>query len=546
MEADEKRGQLKMGQPEPPAVLESGILPSGRTSSDNSQFLDKAEIERLGRARPAVLSSWLTEVLFVATIVLSMTMSEYFIGGFNIILPPVADALNIPENTRTWPAGVINLTTAAFLMPFSRLCDIYGARSVFLFGHIWFMIWSLVCGFSQNTIMLIICRALQGVGTSAFTPAGLALLGQTYRPGPRKNLVFAIWGAFACLGFYFGIFMGAVTADFMTWRWYFWIGAIIIFCIAFTGFLTIPRNLHDQDDTIRMDWWGLCTIVPGLILVVFAFTDGGHAPRGWQTPYIYVTFIIGMLFLIAGVYTQGWVSAQPLLPADLFRPKYMKRLSLALFCLYGVFGLYLFYSSYYIETVLNTTPILTAAWFTPLAIGGVCLAVCGGFVMHMISNRILMMISSVGFLLSVLLFAIIPNRVDGHPSTGFLYWAYIFPAMLCGTIGVDITYNVTNVFITTSMPRRLQATAGGLINTLLYLGLAFWLGIAEMAVSEADRRKLPEGLSLRQQYKIGFWIGVAMAGLSLILVLTIKIDKAAAELTADEKAAQAQREATSN
>lgn len=197
--------------------------------------------------------------------------------------------------------------------------------------------------------------------------------------------------------------------------------------------------------------------------------------------------------------------------------------------------------------MLDTTPILTAAWFTPLAIGGVCLAVGGGFVMHMISNRILMMISSVGFLISVLLFAIIPDRVDGHPSTGFLYWAYIFPAMLCGTIGVDITYNVTNVFITTSMPRRLQATAGGLINTLLYLGLAFWLGIAEMAISEADRRKAAEGgLSLRQQYKIGFWIGVAMAGLSLMLVVTIKIGQAAAELTADEKAAQAQREAAAN
>jgi MFS family permease len=198
--------------------------------------------------------------------------------------------------------------------------------------------------------------------------------------------------------------------------------------------------------------------------------------------------------------------------------------------------------------VLNTTPILTAAWFTPLAIGGVCLAVGGGFVMHMVSNRILMLISSVGFLLSVLLFAIIPDRRtndDGSssPSTSFLYWAYIFPAMLCGTIGVDITYNVTNVFITTSMPRRLQATAGGLINTLLYLGLAFWLGIAEMAVSEANRRALPEGgLSLREQYKIGFWIGVALAGVSMVMVVTIKIDRAAAELTADEKAARAERE----
>ncbi|KAL6891696.1 major facilitator superfamily domain-containing protein [Trichoderma longibrachiatum] len=534
-----------MGHDETPPGLESGlVLPSGRTSSDNSQhFPDKAEIERLGRARPAVLPSLVTEVFFVVTIVLSMTMSEYFIGGFNIVLPPIADALAMPEDVRTWPAGVINLTTAAFLMPFSRLCDMYGARSVFLFGHVWYMIWSLVCGFSTNTVMLIICRALQGIGTSAFTPAGLALLGQTYRPGPRKNLVFAIWGAFACLGFYFGIFMGAVCADFLTWRWYFFIGTIIVFCIAVTGFLTIPRNLHQQDGSIRMDWWGLCTIVPGLVLVVFAFTDGGHAPKGWQTPYIYVTFLIGVLFLVAGVYTQGWVSAQPLLPADLFRPKYMKRLSLALFCLYGVFGLYLFYSSYYIETVLNTTPILTAAWFTPLAIGGVCLAVGGGFVMHMISNRILMLISSVGFLLSVLLFALIPDRrADGTPSTSFLYWAYIFPAMLCGTIGVDITYNVTNVFITTSMPRRLQATAGGLINTLLYLGLAFWLGIAEMAVSEANRRALPEGLSLREQYKIGFWIGVALAGVSMLMVVTIKIDRAAAELTADEKAARAERE----
>ncbi|PTB79041.1 MFS general substrate transporter [Trichoderma longibrachiatum ATCC 18648] len=265
-----------MGHDETPPGLESGlVLPSGRTSSDNSQhFPDKAEIERLGRARPAVLPSLVTEVFFVVTIVLSMTMSEYFIGGFNIVLPPIADALAMPEDVRTWPAGVINLTTAAFLMPFSRLCDMYGARSVFLFGHVWYMIWSLVCGFSTNTVMLIICRALQGIGTSAFTPAGLALLGQTYRPGPRKNL----------------------------------------------------------------------------------------------------------------------------------------------------------------------------------------------------------------------------------------------------------------------------ATAGGLINTLLYLGLAFWLGIAEMAVSEANRRALPEGLSLREQYKIGFWIGVALAGVSMLMVVTIKIDRAAAELTADEKAARAERE----
>lgn len=258
----------------------------------------------------------------------------------------MATALDIPESSRTWPAAVINLTTACLLLPFARLADRYGAKLIFLIGHAWLLIWSLISGFSVNPVMLIVCRAMQGLGPGAFMPAGLALLARTYRPGPRKNFVFSIYGAFACIGFYIGILMGAVTADLLNWRWYFWIGTILCLVVVVSGWFSIPNNLGDADPLIKMDWWGVVTIVPGLILVVFAFTDGGHAPNGWNTPYIYVTLIIGGLLLIAAVYVQGWVSEQPLLPAELFKPKYMKRLSLALFCAYGVFGLFLFYASF--------------------------------------------------------------------------------------------------------------------------------------------------------------------------------------------------------
>lgn len=147
-----------------------------------------------------------------------------------------------------------------------------------------------------------------------------------------------------------------------------------------------------------------------------------------------------------------------------------------------------------------------------------------------------MIISGAGFLISVLLFALIPNQADGSPSTSFLYWAYVFPAMLCGTIGVDITFNVTNVYITTAMPRRHQAAASGLINSLLYLGLAFWLGISELAISQSVAAKGDKGLSLRQQYKIAFWIGVGLAVLALMLTSTIRMGSASSEMTADEKA----------
>ncbi|KYK54473.1 drug resistance protein [Drechmeria coniospora] len=491
------------------------------------------DLAHLGRRRPPLFAHWLAEVGFVTTIVLSMMLSEYFISGFSIVLPPLADALDIAIAARTWPAGVTNLTTAALLQPCARLCDLYGSRVVFLAGHAWLLLWSIVAGFSTSPIMLILCRAMQGIGPAAFLPAGLALLSQTYRPGPRKNLVFAIYGAFACLGFYVGIFVGALAVAFLTWRWYFWIGAAVGFAIALAALLTtIPRSERAVDPNVSMDWWGVVTIVPGLILVVFAFTDGGHAPDGWRTPYVYLSLLAGLIFLAAAVYVEGWVAKQPLLSPEIFRQRRgLKRLMGALFCSYGVFGLFLFYASFYIETVMHASAMLTAAWFTPMAVGGMILAITGGFILHLVPNRILMVISCLGFLLSTLLFALMPEE----GSTSFLYWAYIFPAMLGGTIGVDITFNVTNVYITTAMPRRHQAAAGGLINSLLYLGIAFWLGIAELAVSakvEADGRELDP----RTQYQIGFWTGVALSVVSLALTVTVKMGQAEAALTADEKA----------
>lgn len=315
-------------------------------ANDGSDSLDTTQVERLGRQRPVVFSSGIAESAFICTIVVSMMMGEYFISGFNIILPFVARDIGIPASARTWPAAVINLTIAALLLPFSRLGDRFGGRLVFLFGQAWYFVWSLACGFVGGTNTMIVCRAMQGVGAAAFTPAGLALLGQIYRPGRRKNVVFGLYGAFAVIGFYFGIIVGGVSAQLLKWQWFFWIGAVLSFATAVSGLVTIPRNLGGADKSVNMDWWGTCTIVPAVTLIVFALTDAGHAPRGWKTPYICITMVLGGLLLCAAVYVEGWVSAQPLLPAGLFRPRYMKRLVLSLFCCYGVFGLYLFYASF--------------------------------------------------------------------------------------------------------------------------------------------------------------------------------------------------------
>lgn len=76
-----------------------------------------------------------------------------------------------------------------------------------------------------------------------------------------------------------------------------------------------------------------------------------------------------------------------------------------------------------------------------MAVGGLVLATIGGLILHLLSGTILMMLSGLGYFMSMLLFAIIP----ANPN----YWAYVFPAMICATLGVDVAFNVSNVFITT-------------------------------------------------------------------------------------------------
>jgi MFS family permease len=191
--------------------------------------------------------------------------------------------------------------------------------------------------------MLIFCRALQGLGPAAFLPSRVMLLGSTYRPGPLKNLVFSL--ALSPVGFFTRIFCRAISVEYLSWSWYFWIGAIALFVVAPMALLAAPSE-PVRIEGVGMDWLGLCTIVPGLLLVVFAITDSAHTQHGWSAPQIYLSFTIGIIFLGAAFYTQGWMAKAPLLPFDLFKVTSMVPLLISLFFSFGVFGIYLLYSSF--------------------------------------------------------------------------------------------------------------------------------------------------------------------------------------------------------
>lgn len=122
------------------------------------------------------------------------------------------------------------------------------------------------------------------------------MIGSLYRPGPRKNLVFGLYGTAAMFGYFVGIFVAGIVGQFLLWGYYFWIYAILTAVTLATSSFSIPHGDGEGKRTkisATMDRLGAATIVSGLALVVFTIAECAHAESGWRTPYIPILFVVG-------------------------------------------------------------------------------------------------------------------------------------------------------------------------------------------------------------------------------------------------------------
>jgi len=183
-----------------------------------------------------------------------------------------------------------------------------------------------------------------------------------------------------------------------------------------------------------------------------------------------------------------------------------------------------------IQLVLGASTLQAAVWFIPMIAGGLFLSSTCGYVLHLITGKILLVISGLGHLASVLFFAVAPQNPN--------YWAFVFPAMIGATVGIDITFVVSNVFITTSVPKHEQGVAGALINSLLFLGISFFLGIADVVVASVSDM----GVGLRKSYQAAFWLGVGCAGVAIAAIMCTRIGYAKSEATDEDMEPQQEQE----
>ena len=145
----------------------------------------------------------------------------------NVALPSIGRDFGVGLADLQWTVTGYTLTLSAFLLLGGALGDRYGRRRIFVIGLVWFAVASLACGAAPSAPLLIVARAIQGIGGALLTPGSLAIIEASFRPDDRGRAI----GAWSGLGGVFGAIgplLGGVLVTVLTWRLVFFINLPLI------------------------------------------------------------------------------------------------------------------------------------------------------------------------------------------------------------------------------------------------------------------------------------------------------------------------------
>jgi EmrB/QacA subfamily drug resistance transporter len=281
----------------------------------------------------------------------------------NIALPDAQKALGFSNSDRQWIVTAYSLSFGALLLFGGRLADLVGRKRMFIVGLLVFAAASLLGGISPSFAVLVIARAIQGVAGAMLAPAALSLLSTTFPDSKERATAFSVFGAVAGSGAAVGLLLGGVLTEYLSWRWTLFIN-VLFAGVALVGTLRYLGNERPHERP-GLDVPGTVLVSAGLFCLVYGFSNAESHP--WSTPSTWVFIVVGGILLLAFC---GWLAkaADPLLPPRIVLDRDRAGSFLAMFITgAGIFGVFLFLT-FFLQTSLGYSPVLTGLAFMPLVL----------------------------------------------------------------------------------------------------------------------------------------------------------------------------------
>ena len=498
------------------ASLTGKTKPIDSTSDSTGEHVDLPSLKPISSSVPTPNLTLTREICLVTVVVFAQLVAR---GGLIQGVAPVnyiGGSFGTTDVAQTaWFPAAYSLTAGTFILIAGRIGDIVGQKTLFIFGFAWFSLWSLLAGLSvypRSMIFFDICRALQGSGAAILTPTGLAILGSVYGPSPRKNMIFALFGAAAPSGILLGASFSSLLAQFAWWPWAYWIMSILCFCVAIVAFFAIPplsqkdHASEESSERQRFDYLGSVIGVAGLILFNVVWNQAPVV--GWNSPYIIILLILGITFCAVFCLVEIKV-AQPLVPV-----KSMSRDAVyVLGCValgWSSFGIWFYYFWEFLETIRKAKPLEATAQIVPSLISGLAAAVTTGFLLSRVRKSLIIIVAMLAFCIGNAILATMPADQ--------VYWKQAFWTVVIVPWGMDLSFPTASVLMSDLVPRRHQGIAGSCVATIMNYSISIGLGIGGTVYSNTAAGNILRG------YHDACFAAIGLSGCGVILACVYALD----------------------
>jgi EmrB/QacA subfamily drug resistance transporter len=453
--------------------------------------------------------------LALAVIALSQLMVILDATIVNIALPQAQAALGISDADRQWMVTAYALPFGALLLLGGRIADYVGRKRILIISLSGFAIASAIGGAAQVGWQLFIARALQGAFAAMLAPAALSLVTVTFHAAKERAKAFAVFGAITGGGAAIGLLLGGVLTEYASWRWCLFVN-IPIAIVAASAAIVVLHESKVEGGT-HYDIPGAILGTAGLGALVWACTQ--PAEHGWGSINTLGWFAASVI-LLAGFVLVELRSSSPLLPMRIVENRnragaYVVGLLMGA----GLFAVFLFLT-YYMQGVLQYTPIQAGFAFLPFSVGIVLGAGIGSQLTLRLGPRFVvpagLMLGAIGlFWLSRL-------------SLETTYLGTLLPAQLIIAVGMGFVFmSTTNVALVgvshddagvASAVVQTAQQVGGSIGTALLNTIAATT-TAAFLLQNPPLAATPEAIGAAQAAGAVHGFGVAFMWSSIIFVI---------------------------
>lgn len=377
-----------------------------------------------------------------------------FIDGsvVNVALPTLQREMAAGLAAMQWVVNAYLLMLGALVLVGGVLGDRLGQRTVFTWGLALFTLASIACGLAPDAGVLVVARAVQGVGAALVVPSSLAIIAAVY-PEAERGKAIGIWAAAGAITTAIGPVLGGWLVDAVSWRAIFFINVPLAIAAAILAHRAVPNRRNGGTEGI--DWLGALLAIAGLALLTWALI--AWPDRDSDTIAIGAALVIGILALAAFVMVEAR-SRTPMVPLGLFRSRDFFGANLVTLLLYFALGGALFFLPFNLIRAHGYSAAAAGASLLPFSILMGALSPTAGALAARFGARLVL---TVGPALAALGLALLAM---GAPIAD--YWRGTFPAITVLGLGMTIAVAPLTSTVMGAVPTDQAGVASGINNAV--------------------------------------------------------------------------------